>query len=154
MHAISRTRLLAGAITAMFCMTVVLSLATSAHAQAPPPPPKQYYLHLKHLVCYQTEDWWFDGDEAYITINGNSQWGIHKAKPGRVWHETTAPAMNQWFLFSSSARVQLYDNDTGIFDKDDLLGTLMVSANVGTNQTFRFRQDGANYVLTYDVVAV
>ena len=48
----------------------------------------------------------------------------------------------------------LHDRDTGVFDKDDHLGTVTASkAQAGKGeQQGKFTRDGANYTLYYEVV--
>lgn len=101
-------------------------------------------LHLIRLKCIETEDT-FGSDEAYLTVNDQRVWGPMSMNDG----QEKEVDVNR--IFSYRAVVRLYDEDTP--DKDDFLGVLMLSqadAN-GEEREHYFRQDGANYRLTYRV---
>ncbi|WP_377482151.1 MAG: hypothetical protein P2A85_29130 (plasmid) [Microcoleus anatoxicus] len=53
-----------------------------------------------------------------------------------------------------SAEIKLYDEDTGIFDKDAHLGTATVGSDLAGKgeQQGKFTDDGANYTLYCEVV--
>jgi hypothetical protein len=104
-------------------------------------------LKLKSLYCETTED---SGgpDEAYFVVNGEQVWGaqsINDREPRPVDIEID---------FSTSAEIKLYDEDTGIWDKDDHLGTVTATADLAGQgeQQGKFTEDGANYTLYYEVV--
>ena len=104
-------------------------------------------LKIKSLYCETTED--NSGpDEAYLVVNGEQVWGaqsINDREPRPIDIEID---------FSTSAEIKLYDEDTGIFDKDDHLGTVTVTADLAGQgeQQGMFTEDGANYTLYYEVV--
>jgi len=104
-------------------------------------------LKLKSLYCQTTED--SSGpDEAYLLVNGQQVWGDQSI------NDREGRPINKEVDFSTSAEIKLYDRDTGVFDKDDHLGTVTVSqalAGKGEQQG-KFTLDGANYTLYYEVV--
>ena len=104
-------------------------------------------LKLTSLYCETTEDN-AGPDEAYLVVNGKRVWGpesINDREPRPVDIEID---------FSTSAKVRLYDQDTGVWDKDDYLGEITVSANQAGQgeQQDTFTEDDANYTLYYEVV--
>jgi hypothetical protein len=104
-------------------------------------------LRLKSLYCETTEDS-AGPDEAYLIVNGKKVWGI------QTINDREPRPINKDVKFSTSAEIKLYDADTGVFDKDDHLGTVTVSSKLAGQgeQQGKFIEDGANYTLYYDVV--
>ncbi len=107
------------------------------------------HLRLISLFCETTED---NGgaDEAYLVVNGQQVGGVNSINN----REARSLTYIQPIHFTSSAEIKLYDEDTGIFDDDDYLGTLMATSNqTGKGeQRGRFTEDGANYTLTWEVL--
>ncbi len=107
-------------------------------------------LQLMQLTCNKTED--LTGpDEAYLRVNGAVIWGPVSMSKGSTQNLTFLPP----FPFFGFAVVDLFDQDVGgIFDPDDFLGAVVVSAaSLGAGpQAGSFTGDGANYLLVYQVV--
>lgn len=109
------------------------------------------WLYLVRLVCNKTEDS-LGADEAYVTVNGITRWGIVSVNDGDTvdLEATTEPVR-----FRTSVRLELWDNDTGIFDSDDRLGEVIVTPDdnypYDQERFGTFSDDGARYVLTYVV---
>ena len=109
------------------------------------------WLYLVRLACSKTEDL-LGADEAYLTVNGITRWGIVSVNDGDTvdLEATTEPVR-----FRTSVRLELWDNDTGIFDSDDHLGEIIVAPGEGypfdQEQIGKFSDDGASYDLTYVV---
>ncbi len=106
-------------------------------------------LKLLELRCFKSED--MGGDEAYITVDGSKVWSIDEIEKGETASLRSVPPT----AFSGSVGVELWDEDTGLFDSDDNLGKMTVDESlVGEDeQDFRFDQDGADYLLIYVVLA-
>ncbi|MFE5837767.1 hypothetical protein [Arthrobacter sp. NPDC056493] len=106
-----------------------------------------YRLVLVSLDCRETEDW-LGADEAYLRVHGVTVWGPQSMNDG------DSLDINRSVPFSSTAKIRLYDADTGIFDNDDFLGEVTASASqVNSGEQYAsFTQDGANYQLTYRVI--
>jgi hypothetical protein len=132
-----------------------------------------YVLSLARLECLQAQE--FDGDEAYLTLNGVKIWEAaehknvmhHQPKDDRAVCEfnfeegtrLTASGLQPIpnfesgrFVFadvSGDLVVALYDADR--FSSDDLIGKNPISAHdAGRGHiTVMFNRDGAMYRLTY-----
>ena len=106
-------------------------------------------LKLLELRCFESED--SGGDEAYIMVGGSKVWSTDEIENG----ETASLRSVAPIPFSGSVDVELWDEDTGVFDSDDNLGKMSVGdALVGEDeQEFRFDQDGADYLMIYTVLA-
>lgn len=104
-------------------------------------------LELIGLYCNETEDS-SAHDEAYLTVNDVRVWRGDMAENG------PAAELRTTFDFEHRAVVRLYDEDTGIWDDDDFLGAVTVSSDqIGQGVLeATFKEDGANYRLTYRVV--
>jgi hypothetical protein len=104
-------------------------------------------LTLKNLYCIETEDW-TGADEPYLRVNGSTKWS------GSLNDGQTADIISRT-QFNNQAVISLYDRDFGWFDGDDWLGTRRVnSSEIGFGeQQVAFTEDGANYILTYEVTA-
>src|SRR6266513_1761853 len=97
-------------------------------------------LRLISLRCDQTEDA-FGGDEPYFTKNHHVViWGPGSINNGQQLDLQQIPKLD----FSANLSVQLWDQDTGFLDPDDLLGSLTVSsADAGQGfKQYRFNGDG------------
>jgi len=83
-----------------------------------------------------------------LLVNGQQVWGDQSI------NDREGRPINKEVDFSTSAEIKLYDRDTGIFDKDDHLGTVNVSKDLAGKgeQQGKFTLDGANYTLYYEVV--
>lgn len=103
-------------------------------------------LVLDTLKCHETEDW-NGADEPYLTISGI----------GTVWsgvmNDGDQRTLNQRRTVGSPAYIKLYDTDSGMFDKNDHLGTVIATSSMKGRGTMTggFTQDGANYTLYYHV---
>jgi hypothetical protein len=104
-------------------------------------------LKLKSLYCHKTEDT-SGSDEAYLVVNGEQIWGDQP-----INDEDPRP-INIELDFSKQVEIKLYDRDTGIFDRDDYLGTVTVTADQADQgeKQGKFTEDGADYTLYYEVV--
>ena len=100
-------------------------------------------LKLKTLTCNKTEDR-IGADEPYLHINGEKVWGPVKAKAGDIL------TINEQYQFKTNATIELWEKD---LDPDDHLGAHVVNqAESGSGQsTAHFNEDGADYVLSYEV---
>lgn len=132
-----------------------------------------YTLRLLGLECLQAQE--FDGDEAYLTLDGVSIWEASsikmsadlskKASVSQVdFVEGRALTAEGWTALpdfkpqnavlsglSGQVMVQLWEAD--LLSSDDLLGETPISevdSGGGTISVF-FTNDGANYRLTYRV---
>ncbi len=107
-------------------------------------------LKLLSLQCHQTEDN-LGPDEPYLVVNQNVVWGPTSMGSGQ---STTLQVVDP-IEFAGNVGVQLFDQDTGFLDPDDLLGGISISgqqAGQGTRQG-SFTGDGAIYTLNYEVLA-
>lgn len=139
-----------GLMTAVLVGSLVLSNIDNPGGPEVSHPGGSVLAHIKliSLKCVKTEDW-MGRDETYLTVNG-----------ARVWHHNMNDGETQFlggvpnFPFAGEVRVALYDGDAGWGDDDDLLGVIVASARdveegpiVGS-----FTGDGAEYILTYEIV--
>jgi hypothetical protein len=106
-------------------------------------------LRLISLYCEKTEDT-TGADEAYLVVNGRQVGGVNSINDREARDLTYIDPI----AFTSSAKIRLYDQDTGVFDKDDFLGELTATAaQTGQGeQRGRLRRDGADYTLTWEVL--
>ena len=109
------------------------------------------WLQLVSIRCVEPED--AGGDEAYLRVGGRRVWSSGRSM-GSDDEEllSTLPATR----FTENIDVSLWDEDGPQWlDSDDRLGTIRVRhEQVGQRDlTGQFTLDGANYVLTYRVVA-
>jgi hypothetical protein len=111
-----------------------------------------FRVQLISLECWSTEDN-LGADEAYLKFRGFRVWGVQSMNDEDTVSLAGDPRLSA-LRFDNTAAVWLYDADTGIFDKDDWLGGVTVSAaQAGAGeQTGWFDYDGALYLLTYRVV--
>ncbi len=102
-------------------------------------------LVLKSLECHETEDW-NGADEPYLTVNGKKVWN-------GVMNDGDIETLSIRRTVSSPAYIKLYDTDSGMFDKNDHLGTVTATSSMKGRGTMTggFTQDGANYTLYYHV---
>jgi hypothetical protein len=105
-------------------------------------------VRLISLHCRATEDW-TGPDEAYLHINGEKVWGPQSMNDEDTQEFNPLVAKP----FTKTAEIKLYDQDTGVGDSDDHLGTITARASEAGKgeQRHRFKKDGANYTLTYEV---
>jgi hypothetical protein len=118
-------------------------------------------LIFHELTCIDTEDW-SGADEAYLTLNGKTIWGVQAMNNGNVLDVSNAlnRSVPDPSTYKGELKLQLWDQDTGKFgDNDDLLGTVDLhkmndqdqnALHIGNGQHFSFTGDGASYTLTYD----
>jgi len=100
------------------------------------------------LQCRVTEDN-LGPDEAYMTFNGRRLFGPESMNDNDV---RDLQNLVRPIRFRRAMRVELYDQDAGWFDDDDLLGRLDVPADHEKGEhVHSFRGDGANYDFTYEV---
>lgn len=106
-------------------------------------------LRLISLYCEKTEDN-AGADEAYLVVNGRQVGGVNSINDREARDLTYIEPIS----FTSSAEIRLYDEDTGVFDKDDFLGSLSATAKQAGQgeQRGRFNQDDADYTLTWEVI--
>ncbi len=106
-------------------------------------------LRLISLYCDRTEDN-AGPDEAYLLVNGRQVGGVNSINDKESRDLTYIPPIP----FSSTAEIRLFDEDTGVFDRDDALGTLTASSDQSGQgeQRGNFTEDGANYTLTWEVL--
>jgi hypothetical protein len=100
------------------------------------------------LSSVQLQLKFYRSDEAYLLVNGQQVWGAQSI------NDREGRPINKEVDFSTFAEIKLYDRDTGIFDKDDHLGTVNVSKDLAGKgeQQGKFTLDGVNYTLYYEVV--
>jgi hypothetical protein len=132
-----------------------------------------YTLRLLSLECVQSQE--LDGDEAYLTLNGDKVWSAGRARmshdlahahrcnlvdfaSGRLQTDEGWVAIltsrRDPFVFarlSGEAALQLWDDDR--LTRDDLLGETPISeTDIGRGPiSVLFTRDGASYRLTYQV---
>jgi hypothetical protein len=104
---------------------------------------------LISLVCKTTEDD-TGPDEIYLLANGLKVWG-QVMNDNDVADLTAVDAID----FKQRVRFDLYDEDVGGPDDDDHLGTFYArSGQAGRGELeYKFREDDADYTLTYEVLA-
>lgn len=107
-------------------------------------------LRLIDLKCNETEDS-TGADEAYLRVRGREIW---KSSMNDGDSEDLTHLDPDDHRFTSTIKLELLDEDSGIFDSDDHLGSVTIKAtDAGKGErTHTFRGDGANYTLTYEVV--
>lgn len=105
-------------------------------------------LKLLDLRCFQTED--RGGDEAYLMANGEKVWKTDHIEAG----QTVSLRSVRPIEFKNKIQLELFDKDTGFFDSDDHLGSLVVRDEwLGEGeQEGRFDEEGADYLLIYEVM--
>jgi hypothetical protein len=111
------------------------------------------HLQLNSIHCRETED--SGNDEAYITVNDVVRWGPVEIDEGEIASSMDLSAVGPIF-FSTSALIKLFDDDGGFLGgDDDLLGThTAFSSELGLGeQRAYFNSDGADYTVTYTVIA-
>lgn len=106
-------------------------------------------LKLISIYCRETEDW-TGADEALIKVNGNDTW-----RGSLNDRQSKSLSSLPLIPFSSTARIELFDEDAGGPDNADFLGSVDVQAfEAGQGEKYpKFTEDGANYTITYEVVA-
>jgi len=112
-------------------------------------PSVTYTLNLLSLKCIKTEDY-TGADEAYIKNNGAIIWGPEDINDGETRNLSESPVIT----FSTSTKIDLYDQDTGILDdKDDHLGRVDISSSLAGegNKESTLTGDGAKYIISYRV---
>lgn len=106
-------------------------------------------LRLISIVCNDTEDV-SGADEPYLRAAGRTVWG-----PQSLNDRESADLRDVALLpFRRSIRIDLYDEDAGWWDDDDHLGTTYAyasQAGAGEKEA-KFTGDGADYLLTYEVL--
>ena len=106
-------------------------------------------LELISLFCEKTEDT-IGSDEVYFVINGNQVGGVNSINAS----ESKDLRYISNIIFDRTAEIKLYDKDTGIFNNDDLIGSVTASSGqAGEGEiTGKFNRGGADYTLTWRVV--
>ena len=131
----------AGALAVSAALVPAMPLATAGAAVTQPArsaaAPAATQVILGDLECIETEDFGAEGDEPYITVNGN-----------RVW--TAADSVDNGGKLAVNIKVNVGDVvslwDADFPDGDDLLGSDVVEGDRGT---LVFGNDGAHYILDY-----
>lgn len=109
------------------------------------PKPVNRVLHLKQLVCHETED--FTGpDDCYLKIRVD---GFLRPQLGRRMNNGETWALDAQYKFEKGVRIELWDEDTP--DDDDFLGEATINSQIQLSSTARFTEDGARYTLHYSV---
>jgi hypothetical protein len=105
-------------------------------------------LFIKTLTCNETEDYG-GSDECLLEVFTNAGRKTYRQdmNNGQVWE------INDKLPFQDRAKIRLWDLDLGRWpDYHDHLGTSVIRSNPVENSTTTFTLDGADYVLTYDVL--
>ena len=104
-------------------------------------------LKLIELVCHKTEDY-FEEDEPHITVNGHTIWRGTISK-----NQTMDLSRSGEIEFTESALITLFEEDSELWDQDDLLGTAYAFSNmIGYGpQRSTFSGHGADYELAFEV---
>ena len=105
-------------------------------------------LFIKSLTCNETEDW-TGPDECLLEVFTDAGRKTYRQdmNNGEVWE------INDQLRFTARAKVRLWDIDLGRWpDYHDHLGTVIIRDNLVENSQSSFTLDGADYVLTYDVL--
>ncbi|MCB5292362.1 hypothetical protein [Arthrobacter sp. SO3] len=99
-------------------------------------------LQLKLIQCHGTEDW-TGPDESYLLIGGRKVWGSQSMNDGAQEPLTQVSGVP----FENSLRLSLYDQDSGLWDDDDYLGSWVVWGGEHTQgeKEARFNGDGADF---------
>lgn len=106
-------------------------------------------LKLLELRCNESED--TGGDEAYITVGGEKIWSTDNIESGESVSLRSVDPVD----FKGKVTVALWDEDRGLFDSDDNLGQVKISADLAgkDEQEAVFKGDGSNYLLIYKVLS-
>jgi hypothetical protein len=115
------------------------------------PVPEGDVVQLVSLQCQETEDS-TGADEAYLRVNGRFVWGPQSMNDG----EYEQINGRNVFAFGSddTIQVELFDEDTGFWDDDDQIDTLVIeSTEISESQPISkiLEGDGAKYTLRYRV---
>lgn len=105
-------------------------------------------LFIKTLTCNETEDW-TGHDECMLEVFTNAGRKTYRQNMnnGEVWE------INDKLPFQSRVKIRLWDLDLGRWpDYHDRLGTVVIRDTLVENSSASFTDDGADYVLTYDVL--
>jgi len=105
-------------------------------------------LKLLDLRCFKSED--RGGDEAYLLADGEKIWSTDNIEAG----DTVSLRSVEPVDFDDKIKLELLDKDTGFFDSDDKLGTVVIrKKHLGEGeQDCRFSEEGADYLLIYEVM--
>ncbi|MBC7811743.1 MAG: hypothetical protein H7175_11380 [Burkholderiales bacterium] len=138
-----------------------------------------FTLHLLSLKCVQAQE--LDGDEAYIRYNGVMIWAAEPMRMSHRTKDATGQLFDEFnfmtgqyhtpqgwvsgeifeeraFVFEGQTEpgvVELWEDDSFLRGGDDFLGKVSVGTqDIGRGHiTTSFEQDGASYLLTYEVTA-
>lgn len=105
-------------------------------------------LYIKSLTCNETEDW-SGSDECLLEVFTDAGRKTYRQdmNNGENWE------LNDQLPFTNRAKVKLWDLDIGRWpDYHDHLGTVIIRDTPVENSVASFTLDGADYVLTYDVL--
>ncbi len=112
------------------------------------PEVKPQKLHVGRLTCQTTEDW-TGADECRLEVKIDNlpflPLPVVSLNNGE-FHDFDVD-----FVFLSRAEARLFDEDSGILDSDDLLGSATLKPG---KSPAKFTGDGADYTLTYDITSV
>lgn len=104
---------------------------------------------LENLHCTKTEDWVGD-DECRLEVYNDGELHFayrHDLNNDENW------ALNASLLFASTCTLRLFDEDGDLpGDDDDALGVVSIGTADVQHATVTFREDDADYTLTYSVV--
>jgi hypothetical protein len=104
-------------------------------------------LFMKTLLCNETEDFW-GSDECFLEVFTDAGRKTYR----QDLNNGESMEINDTLPFSNRAKIRLWDLDLGRWpDYHDLLGSVVITATPVQNSSATFTQDGADYVLTYDV---
>ncbi len=105
-------------------------------------------LKLLDLRCVTSQE--RGGDEPYLLVDGDKVWKSDDMNSGSV----TSLRSLDLIEFDNKIKVELKEKDTGLFNKDDHLGSCTIrESGLGKDELdCEFDEDGAHYVLIYKIM--
>ena len=101
-------------------------------------------IQLESIKCYRTEDT-TGRDEVYIRVDGAKVWGPWSMNDG---DEEPLEGVVPPREFEGEIPIEVWDQDQGWGDDDDLIETKYVSSSGAMENTLYFNGDGASYRLS------
>ena len=109
----------------------------------------QVFIKFISITCHEMEDF-LVFDEPYLRFNGETVWN------GKVTsdHEPHDLSSIELISFYETAKIELWERDTGFFDDDDFIGKAYVHTSLAGKgeQASSFTGDGANYSLVFEIL--
>lgn len=105
-------------------------------------------LKLLDLRCMKSQE--SGGDEPYLVVNGDKVWKSDEMNSGDMVSLRSLDLIE----FEGNIKIELMEKDSGIFNKDDKMGSCVVrESGLGKDELdCEFDEDGAQYMLIYKIL--